>query len=292
MAQTFQRLGSEVSIFEMTDHILPREDEDAAAIVQQAFVRDGVKLLLSARVVRVEAAGGRKRIVYSIGGEERTLEVDEILVGIGRAPNVQGLGLEQAGVRYDDRRGVEVDDRLRTSNPRIFAAGDICMPTKFTHMADAAAKIVVRNALFFGRQKLSAVIVPWCTYTEPEIAHVGMYARDAEAAGIAIDTYLSPLAGNDRSRAEGDTSGFVKVHAKKGTGTILGATIVAKHAGEMISEVTVAMAGKVGLATLSGIVHPYPTQAEAIKATTGEYMRGRLTPRVAKLFEAWLRISR
>ena len=291
MAQTFQRLGSEVSIFEMTGHVLPREDADAAAIVQAAFVRDGVSLVLGAGVERIDAAAGGKRIVYRLNDESRSLEVDEILVGIGRAPNVEGLGLEAAGVRYD-RNGVGVDDRLRTSNPRIYAAGDICMRTKFTHMADAAAKIVVRNALFFGRRKLSAVTVPWCTYTDPEIAHVGMYARDAEAAGIEIDTYTSPLSANDRARAEGDREGFVKVHVKKGTDRIVGATIVARHAGEMISEVTVAMAGGVGLGRLSDVVHPYPTQAEAIKATSGEYMRGRLTPLVARLFGAWLRFSR
>ena len=207
-------------------------------------MRDGVSLVLGAGVERIDAAAGGKRIVYRQNDESRSLEVDEILVGIGRAPNVEGLGLEAAGVRYD-RNGVGVDDRLRTSNPRIYAAGDICMRTKFTHMADAAAKIVVRNALFFGRRKLSDVTVPWCTYTDPEIAHVGMYAQDAEAAGIEIDTYTSPLSANDRARAEGDREGFVKVHVKKGTDRIVGATIVARHAGEMISEVTVAMAGGV-----------------------------------------------
>ena len=166
------------------------------------------------------------------------------------------------------------------------------MHWKFTHAADAAAKIVVQNALFFGRKRLSRLIMPWCTYTDPEIAHVGMYAQDAEAAGIEIDTYMSPLSANDRARAEGDREGFVKVHVKKGTDRIVGATVVARHAGEMISEVTVAMVGKVGLGRLSEVVHPYPTQAEAIKATTSEYMRGRLTPLVARLFGAWLRLSR
>ncbi len=291
MAQTFRRLGSEVAQFEMAEHILPREDADAAEVVQASMRRDGVDLVLGARVQKVQPSATGKVVVYESAGQTREIEVDEILVGIGRAPNTEGLGLEAAGVDYS-RSGVTVDDNLRTTNKNVFAAGDICLAPKFTHTADATAKIVVRNALFFGRQKLSDLVIPWCTYTEPEIAHVGMYARDAEAAGIEIDSFVTQAAGNDRSRAEGDTEGFVKVHVKRGTDQIVGATIVNKHAGEMISQITTAIVGKVGLAKLAGVIHPYPTQAEAIKATTGAYMRTRLTPRVARLFKFWLSVVR
>jgi pyruvate/2-oxoglutarate dehydrogenase complex dihydrolipoamide dehydrogenase (E3) component len=177
-----------------------------------------------------------------------------------------------------DRSGVVVDDRLRTANRRIYAAGDVCMPTKFTHAADFAARAVIQNALFFGRRTASALTVPWCTYTHPEIAHVGLYERGAEARGIEIDTYLRELRDVDRAIAEGDDEGFVKIHVAKGSDRILGATIVARHAGDMISEISVAMAGGVGLGRLSSVIHPYPTQAEAIRQLGDAYNRTRLTP--------------
>jgi pyruvate/2-oxoglutarate dehydrogenase complex dihydrolipoamide dehydrogenase (E3) component len=292
LAQSFARLGSEVSLLEVAPQILIREDRDAAAIVESALRRDGVHLLTDVKVGRVERTDGGKRVSFEHAGEASFVEVDEILIGVGRAPNVEGIGLEAAGVGYDARTGIEVDDQLRTSNRRIFAAGDVCLKYKFTHAADAAAKIVVQNALFLGRKRVSDLVVPWCTYTDPEIAHVGLYAHEAAAQGTEIDTYTVPLASNDRSRAEGEEAGFVKVHTSRGSDRILGATIVARHAGELISELTLAMTQKIGLAKLSGVIHPYPTQAEAIKATTGEYMRTRLTPRISRLFSFWLRLRR
>ncbi|MCP4007452.1 MAG: mercuric reductase [bacterium] len=292
MAQAFRRFGSGVSLFEIADHILPREDADAAAVVQEALQNDGVKLLLSSRVVEVRKTSTGRVIVYEDADGTHEIEADEILLGIGRAPNVEGLGLEAAGVEYDTQKGVHVDDNLRTANKHIFAAGDICLAPKFTHTADASAKIVVRNALFFGRQKFSDLVIPWCTYTEPEVAHVGLYEREAHEAGIEIDTYVTQAAQNDRSKAESETRGFVKIHVKKGSDKIVGATIVNPHAGEMISEVTTAIVADVGLAKLAEVIHPYPTQAEAIKTTTGAYMRTRLTPGVEKLFKLLMRFSR
>jgi pyruvate/2-oxoglutarate dehydrogenase complex dihydrolipoamide dehydrogenase (E3) component len=227
---------------------------------------------------RVAAGNGEKLMYLSCDGEGDVLPVDEILVGAGRAPNVQGLGLEQAGVGYDERRGIIVDDLLRTTNKNIFAAGDICLRYKFTHTADATARIAVQNALFWRRLKQSALTIPWCTYTDPEIAHVGLYEREAEERGIAVDTFEQNLADVDRAIADGETNGLVKVHVRKGGDEILGATIVARHAGEMISEITTAMVGKIGLKTLAGVIHPYPTQAEAIKRIAEAYMRTKLTP--------------
>jgi pyruvate/2-oxoglutarate dehydrogenase complex dihydrolipoamide dehydrogenase (E3) component len=187
---------------------------------------------------------------------------------------------------------VTVDDRLQTSNPRIYAAGDVCLSHKFTHAADFSARAVIQNALFFGRAKASALTIPWCTYTEPEIAHVGLYPHQAEAAGIAIDTFVRELAEVDRAIAEGDEEGFVKIHVKRGTDKIVGATIVARNAGDLISEVSVAMAGKVGLSRLASVIHPYPTQAEAIRQIGDAYRRTRLTPFVARLFRTFLRLTR
>ena len=222
----------------------------------------------------------------------RELSVDEILVGVGRTPNVQGLNLEAAGVKYQDRTGVEVNAYLQTSNPRIYAAGDIYSPHKFTHTADALARIVIQNALFLGRKKASLLTIPWCTYTDPEIAHVGMYEGDAQARGIELDTLVRPLKQVDRAIADGEEEGLLKIHVKKGTDKILGATLVARHAGEMISEITLAMVGNIGLGTLATVIHPYPTQAEAIKQLGDAYNRTRLTPLVKKVLSRWLAWTR
>jgi pyruvate/2-oxoglutarate dehydrogenase complex dihydrolipoamide dehydrogenase (E3) component len=207
-------------------------------------------------------------------------------------PNVEGLGLETVGVQYDGKTGVQVNDRLQTTNPRIYAAGDVCMQHKFTHMADAAARIVIQNALFFGKKKLSALHVPWCTYTDPEVAHVGLNERDAADRGIAVDTYMRPFAEVDRAITDGEEDGFVKITVRKGSDQILGATIVARHAGEMISEITLAVVGKIGLGTIAGVIHPYPTQAEAIRQLGDVYNRTRLTPFVKRLFQTWLAWTR
>jgi len=292
LAQAFQRLGCAVTLINDTNHVLNREDADAAEIVQQALLRDGVTLRLSATIVRADRDGRDKILQVRHPGGEEAVRVDEILVGAGRVPNVDDLGLEAAGVEYDRRRGVTVDDHLRTTNPRIFAAGDVCMEWKFTHAADFSARIVIQNALFFGRKRLSALHMPWCTYTDPEIAHVGLAEHDAAERGIAIDTYVRPLREVDRAILDGEEDGFVKVHAKKGTGTILGATIVARHAGDMISEITLAMNAKVGLGSLANVIHPYPTQADAIRQVGDLYNRGRLTPTVKRLFRAFLALRR
>jgi pyruvate/2-oxoglutarate dehydrogenase complex dihydrolipoamide dehydrogenase (E3) component len=291
LAQAFRRLGSEVVLLHSGPHLLNREDPDAAAIVQQAFLREGVRLVLSAKLTRVGRTAAGKVLHFDAGSGPEHIEVDEILVGAGRVPNVDGLGLETAGVAHD-AQGVKVDDQLRTTNPRIYAAGDICMEYKFTHAADAAARVVIQNALFFGRKRLSALTIPWCTFTDPEIAHVGLYERDAAVRGIAVDTYVREFKDVDRAIADGEEEGFVKVHTRKGSDQILGATIVARHAGEMIGEVAVAMAGKIGLGRLAAVVHPYPTQAEAIRQVGDMYNRTRLTPFVKGLFERWLRWTR
>lgn len=292
LAQAFQLLGSRVTIIEQAPQFLTREDPDAARIIADAFRRDGIDVKLKTTVERVEVSGGEKIIHMKEDGRDETIAADEILVGAGRAPNVEGLNLEGVGVEYDSRKGVKVNDFLQTTNPRIYAAGDICLLYKFTHTADATARIVIQNALFKGRKRLSALTIPWCTYTHPEIAHVGMYERDAAAQGILVDTFVKPLTEVDRAITDGEEEGFVKIHVKKGTDRILGATIVAAHAGEMISEITLAMAGKVGLGAIAGVIHPYPTQAEAIRQAGDLYNRTRLTPFVKGLFLRWLAWTR
>ena len=292
LAQAFRRLGSEVTIFHTGSHILNREDADAAEIVQRAFHAEGIRLLFEARLARVDRAADGKVLRAETPRGSEAVTVDEILVGVGRVPNVEGLGLESVGVVYDRHEGVTVDDRLRTSNPMIYAAGDVCLAEKFTHAADFSARTVIQNALFLGRKKLSVLTIPWCTYTDPEIAHVGLSEEEAAERGVAIDTYMRPFAEVDRAVVDGEEDGFVKLHVRRSTDRIVGATIVARHAGEMISEVTLAMMGGVGLGRLASVIHPYPTQAEAIRQVGDMYNRTRLTPRVKRLFAAWLRWTR
>jgi len=296
LAQTFQRLGSQVTLLEIAPHILIREDADAARIVEAALRRDGVSLCTGIRIDKVERQGAEKRVrVAEEDGLVRDLLVDEVLVGAGRAPNVD-LGLGEADVAHDPRQGVQVDDFLRTTNPRIFAAGDVCMAWKFTHAADAAAKIVVQNALFaigpFGRKRLSKLVMPWCTYTDPEIAHVGLSEQGAKDQGIRIDSYQVPISRANRAVTDGEEEGLVKVHVKRGSDQIVGATVVASHAGELISQLTLAIQHGIGLGAFSSLIYPYPTQGEAIKAAAGAYTRTRLTPFAARLLATLLRLRR
>jgi len=292
LAQAFQRLGCEVTLFHDRAHVLDREDADAAEIVQRALARDGVRLELAAKVARVEARGAEKRVFFAGAQGETWADVDEILVGAGRQPNVEGLGLETVGVEFDPREGVRVDDRLRTTNRRIFAAGDVCMRWKFTHAADFAARIVIQNALFLPTRRLSSLTMPWCTYTSPEIAHVGLYEHEAKERGIETTAFVRPLAEVDRAIADGEEEGFVKILVKRGSDEILGATVVAAHAGDLVSEISVAMAAKLGLGALANVIHPYPTHAEAIRQLGDAYNRTRLTPLVKGLFRRWLAWTR
>jgi pyruvate/2-oxoglutarate dehydrogenase complex dihydrolipoamide dehydrogenase (E3) component len=291
LAQALRRFGAEVSLLEVMPQILIREDRDAAERIQKAMVRDGVNIITGCKIMGIEKHGGEKLIHFEREGESGEICADEILLGVGRAPNVEGLGLEAAGVKYD-QNGIEVNDKLQTANPHIYAAGDICTAYKFTHMADAMARIVIRNALFLGRARASTLTIPWCTYTDPEIAHVGLYEHKAKSRGISVRTFVQELAEVDRAVLDGETDGFVKVHVLEGTARIVGATIVASHASEIISELVVAMTGKIGLGALASVTHPYPTQAEAIRKIGDAYNRTRLTPFVKRMFENWFTWTR
>ncbi len=293
LAQALRRLGAAVTLLSDAPQLLPREDRDAAEIVREALLRDGVRLVLGVEVTGVAREEKKKILRYRENGREETVAADEILVAAGRVPNVEGLGLETAGVRHT-KEGVVVDDHLQTTNHRIYAAGDVCLGWKFTHAADAAARIVVQNALFglAGRRRVSRLVMPWCTYTDPEVARVGLNEREAGERGLAIDTLVRRLEDVDRARTDGETEGFVKVHVRRGTDRIVGATIVARRAGEMISEVTLAIVAGVGLGRLAGVIHPYPTQAEAVRHVADQYQRTRLTPFVRAALGAWLRWTR
>ena len=291
LAQAFRRFGAEVTILEVAPRILIHEEPDAAARIEQALAGEGVRILTGVKIVRVEQRDRAKVIDFDRAGAVRELVVDELLLGVGRAANVEGLGLAAAGVAHDTN-GIKVDDHLRTTNKRIYAAGDVCTPFRFTHMADAMARIVIRNALFHGRARVSALTIPSCVYTDPEIAHVGIYPAQAEERGIRLRTFVQELAEVDRAVLDGATTGLVKVHVAEGSDRILGATIVARHASEMISELTLAIAHEVGLGAIAELIHPYPTQAEAIRKLGDAYNRMRLTPFVKRLFAKWLSWTR
>jgi len=292
MAQAFARFGARVHLLEIGTRLLPREETQASALLRRTLERDGVDVRLATEMVRVEGAPSGKRLHLRAEGVSRTVDADAILVAVGRTPNVEGLALEAAGVAYDPREGVTVDDRLRTTQRSIFAAGDVASRFKFTHAADAMARIVIRNALFFGRARASALTIPWCTYTAPEVARVGLDEGEARARGIETDAFVQDLREVDRAILDGEEEGFVKVIVKKGTDRILGATIVAAHAGEMIGEITMAITRRIGLGKIAGVIHPYPTQAEAIRKLGDAFQRTRLTEgrrRLLRRYFAWLR---
>jgi pyruvate/2-oxoglutarate dehydrogenase complex dihydrolipoamide dehydrogenase (E3) component len=292
LAQAFARCGSRVTLIGRRDRVLPRDDPEAAAIIDTALRRDGVELLLQAETVRVEQRANGKVLMVKMAGNPLEVIADEVLIATGRSPNVEGLGLEVVGVYYDERSGIHVNDRLQTTNRRIFAAGDICSSFKFTHAADAMARIVLQNALFFGRAKVSRLAIPWCTYTDPELAHVGLSLVEAHEQGIEVDTYVEHLRDVDRAVLDGETEGFIKVHVRRGSDKITGATVVARHAGEMISEVTAVMVARAGLTKLARTIHPYPTQSEAIKRLADAYVRTRLTPRLKRWLDRWFAWTR
>jgi len=291
LAQAFARFGSRVTLIELGPQILGREDRDAAEILHAAFVREGIELRLGVRILGVERQGDDRVLRLERDGQSLEVVADAILVGVGRAPNVEGLDLEAGGIAYDTV-GVRVSETLQTTNTRVYAAGDICFPYKFTHTADALARILIANALFMGRQKTAALAIPWCTYTDPEIAHVGMYEKDAREKGLEVTTLTVPLADVDRAVLDGETEGFARVHLKQGTDRILGATIVARHAGEMINEFSLAITNGLGMAAIGRTIHPYPTQAEVIKRLADAYNRTRLTPLVQRLLAGWLKWRR
>lgn len=290
LAQAFRRFGSQVSIVARGKRLLPREDEETAALLQGVFENEGIALRLDAKVERVEQQPGAKVLIVSRSGAREEIRCDEILVAVGRAPNIEGLGLAEAGVSFDEK-GVQVDGRLRTNNPRIYAAGDVCSAYKFTHAADAMARMVIQNALFFGRKKVSHLVIPWCTYTDPEIAHVGINETQARE-DPELATYRVDLSSVGRALLDGEELGFAKIHARKKDGQILGATLVARHAGEMIPELVLAMGQRLALKAIAATIHPYPTQAEVLKRAAEARLRSRLTPPVQRWLKRYFRWRR
>lgn len=295
LAQTWQRLGAKVTLFQRGEQILSQSDPEASKILQNVLRSEGVNLVVNAQVQRVEVQGQEKVIHYTAVGLEKETVVDGILVAVGRQPNIQGLNLEAAGVKSDSK-GIKVNDHLQTDNPNIYGVGDVCMNWKFTHAADAAARIVVQNALFsiwgIGQKRLSSLVMPSCTYTDPEIAQVGITEAEIQQNAEKVKTFYISLDQVDRAILDGETQGFIKIHIQRGTDKILGATIVSAHAGELISQITLAIVGKLGLNTIANTVYPYPTQGEIIRQAASQSNLGWIKGWVKQVTTTWFRWRR
>ena len=279
LAQAFCRLGSHVVIAQNEPKFLPKEERDAAQLLSESLARDGVEIHLNTTVVAVRTGAAGEKLVDLVSDDNKsTIAVDHILTGVGRIPNVEGLDLARAEVAYGTVPGIRVDDFLRTTNPLIYAAGDVCLAHKFTHAAEASARLAVANALFGDQKNWGALTIPWCTYTDPEVAHVGLHISDARERSIAIKTFTVLMHDTDRAIIDGQEKGFVKIHIREGTDEILGATIVASHAGEMINEITLAIDAGIGLSVLATVIHAYPTQASAIKMAADAFAKSLIKP--------------
>jgi pyruvate/2-oxoglutarate dehydrogenase complex dihydrolipoamide dehydrogenase (E3) component len=291
LSQAFARLGSRVTVFDQARRVLSNDDPDASFLLQRALFEDGVQLELGAVITHVSHAGGAPIVHFrrAPDGPQEQLAGDRLLVAAGRVSNIEMLDLARAGIDAGPH-GVVVDDRLRTSNRRVYAAGDVCSRFQFTHVADASARIVIQNALFFGRRRASALTIPWCTFTDPEVAHVGLSADHAEKRRPDVQTISVPLSDVDRAVLDDETRGFVRVHHDRGR--LLGCTIVSAHAGEMIGQASDAIARGATLNDFSSAVYAYPTQVEALRKAGDAYRRTRLTPGVRRSFERYFRLTR
>ena len=286
LGQTFSRLGVKVTIVQRGTQLLPREDVDVAEFMQNRFMAEGIRFHLKAPAKRVSMYDGKFALEFA---DVEPITADAMLIATGRTPNLLALNLKAAGVDYD-ARGVKVNTYLQTSQPHIYAAGDITNSLKFTHTADFTARIVVRNILMpfqFLRQKVDWSVVPWCTYTDPEVAHVGLGEEEARRKNIGYDLFVVPLEDIDRAVVESEELGFAKILAAKGSDKILGGTIVATHAGDLLHEFVLAMKASIGLGTIASTIHAYPTFAELARKVGDKYNKTRLTPRAKKIF-TWL----
>ena len=270
LGQAFARLGAKVTLMTKGGRILPREDADAADVVAKALREDGVEICEVAEPTAFDA----------------------VLVAAGRKPNVESLNCEAAGVIFDAKAGVTVDDRLRTTNPQIFAAGDVCsLGYRFTHAADAMARMAVQNALFPSRASAAKLIMPWATYTEPELARVGLSEAEAKERGVPVNVYRHRFEDTDRGATDGAT-GFAKILTANGTDRIVGATVVGPHAGEIAGTLSVLMQNRIGLKRLGSTIFPYPTYTEVLKKIADQFNRTRLTPTAKWALGTWLKWMR
>ena len=290
LAQAFAALGVRVTLVHTGERIMQVESPECSALVHEALVADGVDIHLGTETTaaRRNAAGDT---VLSFKGRD-DLVCSHLLVAAGRTPNVGDLGLHAAGIEHDARHGITVDDHLRTSHPRVYAAGDCAGQLKFTHAADAQARIIIRGALFPGEGDKSGLVIPWCTYTAPEVARVGQNAAELDEAGVEFDHFRTAWSDVDRAVCEGETAGFAECFVKQGTDELLGACVVGPHAGDLLAPFVLAMTHGLGLGQLAGTVFPYPTRAEVARKLGDAYRKTTLSPMKEKLLHTFLNWTR
>jgi pyruvate/2-oxoglutarate dehydrogenase complex dihydrolipoamide dehydrogenase (E3) component len=301
LAQSMQRLGTPTTVLGRSGKVLPKEDEDMAEIVKKQLIADGVTFRLSVvEYTKIELTGNvlengypEMKITLMEKGEADSTSIicDAVLVAAGRRPNVTGMDLENAKVEYCTKAGLIVNDKLQTTNPRVYGVGDCCSKFKFTHAADFMARAVIRNALFFGKDKMSNLLIPYATFTSPEIASVGLYGEDLDERGIEYRVFEKHFKDNDRAICEDKTEGFVRFRVDAKKDTILGASIVGEGAGNMISEITLAMQSGTGLGSLAAVIHPYPTTAEVVRQSGDVYNKTKLSTTVKSLLRGIIQIQ-
>jgi len=295
MAQSFGRLGSQVTQVEMMPDIMIREDDEISQAVRNRFVSEGVDVRINTRCKEIVVEGDRKFMLVEKEGRDERIEFDQVLVAVGRAANSKGFGLEELGVNLTKRGTIEVDEYLRsTSHPNIYACGDVAGPYQFTHTAAHQAWYSAVNALFspLKKFKVDYRVIPWCTFTDPEVARVGLNEKDAKEQGIPYEVTRYGLDDLDRAIADSEDEGVVKVLSQPGKDKILGVTIMGAHAGELIAEYVASMKHGLGLNKILGTIHIYPTMAEANKYVAGEWKRAHAPEGLLKLvqkFHAWRR---
>ena len=302
LAQAMQRLGVAVTVLGRSGKVLPKEDEDLAQVVKDQMIKDGVNFKLDiADYKKFEATGkvlenGYPEMKLTVQEKKKKFltefKFDALLVAAGRRPNVTGLDLEAASIDFDVKKGLVVNDKLQTSNPRVYGVGDCCSEFKFTHAADFMARAVIRNALFLGSEKMSKLLIPYATFTTPEIASVGLYESDLKEKEIEFRVFEKHFKDNDRAKLDSKTAGMVRFRVDAKSDKILGASIVGEGAGNMISEVTLAMQSNTGLGALASVIHPYPTTAESIRQAGDLYNKARLTNTVKKLLRGVIKLQR
>lgn len=302
LAQSMQRLGTSVTVLGRSGKVLPKEDQDMAQLVKDQMVLDGVTFRLSVGEYRSVELTGKimdngypemKITIVEKGSSSPTeLLCDALLVAAGRRPNVTGMDLEKAKIEFDTKKGLIVSDKLQTTNPRVYGVGDCCSEYKFTHAADFMARAVIKNAFFFGKEKMSNLLIPYATFTSPEIASVGLYESDLKDNGVEYRIIEKHFKDNDRAICDSTTTGFIRFRVDAKSDKILGASIVGLNAGNMISEVTLAMQSETGLGKLAAVIHPYPTTAEVIRQAGDVYNKTRLTNTVKQLLRGVIKLQR
>ncbi len=275
LAQAFCRLGSHVIIVQNDPKFLPEVERDAAELLSMSMSRDGVETRLNTSVVGAHREGGAKYLDTVNDDVKYSIAVDEVLLTIGRVRNVEDLGLDAADIDYDPARGIYVDDFLRTTNADVYAAGDVCNWHHFTNVAELSARIAVQNAFGATIKRPDQSQIPWCTYCDPEIAHIGINVREASQRSIPIKSYTVMMQDVDRAITDGQDDGFVKLYVREGTDQILGATVVATRASELINEISVIISAGIGMRRLAAVLHTYPAQSDAIRLAAVAYLNDR-----------------